>query len=84
MSRLPDPSPAPRTPRRLALPLRWWPLSKASAIGLAAAASLAGAAVAWLLLRLTAPGAVTPMVAAVAGALVAGLPLGLLLVKTAR
>lgn len=84
MSRLPDPSPAPRTLRRLALPPRWWPLSKAVAIGLATAASLAGAAVAWLLLRLTAPGAVTPMLAAAAGALLASLPLGLLLVKTAR
>jgi diguanylate cyclase (GGDEF)-like protein len=88
MSRLPDLPPAPRTTRRLVLlphllP-RLWPLSPVLALALAAAASLAGAALAWLLLRAPLDWVVSPVLAALGGALAASVPLGLLLVKTSR
>lgn len=84
MSRLPDLTPVPRTPRRQVLLPRLWPLSTVAALALAAVVSLAGAALAWLLQGLSATGATSPMLAAAVGALVASLPLGLLLVKAAR
>lgn len=84
MSRLPEPSSMPRPARQPAALARWWPKSTAAALVLAAAASLAGAGLAWLLLQLPLGGAATPMLAALAGALAASLPLGLLLVKSAR
>lgn len=84
MPRLPDRSSTPRTPRRLVPFSHGWPLSPTAALALAVAALLAGAAVAWLLLSLPAPAAVAPLLAAVAAALVASLPLGLLLVKCSR
>jgi diguanylate cyclase (GGDEF)-like protein len=84
MSRLPDLTPVPRTPRWLVLLPRLWPLSTVAALAVAAVVSLAGAALAWLLQGLSATGATSPMLAAAVGALVASLPLGLLLVKAAR
>lgn len=60
--------------------LRLWPLSPTAGLTAAAGLACAGAAVAWGLVSLS----VQPPLAAAVGSLVAGLPLGLLLARSAR
>ena len=80
MSRPPVQNPPSRTPSRKPAWLRLWPLSPAAGVVAGAGLAAAGAGVAWGLVT----AALQPPVAAALGAMVTGLPLGLLLARSAR